>query len=271
MDLIDPHAPNAVVLRRRDVNERVVILHVQPDAGRVAPFVAGQFVQLGMPADVVQTSGSDEPPKRTRLVKRSYSIASAPREHAAYEVCIAFVDEGKLTTKLHPLHPGDRVWHDPTPKGIFTLDKIPPGLDLVFVATATGIAPFISMWRQYRDDPGRFRRFVVVYGARERSDLAYHEELLEAARADPRVRYVPVLSREPATSSWTGLRGHVQQAIDPARARASLGFDLDPASTRIFLCGNPAMIEQVRELIAPHGFTADTMRHPGNVHFERYW
>jgi ferredoxin--NADP+ reductase len=279
----DPHAPNATIVRRRDVNERVTILHVQPDGGRIAPFVAGQFVQIGMPADVAAPptpSGPptpthplepSDPPARTKLVKRSYSIASAPRETGAYELCIAFVDEGKLTSKLKPLHAGDRVWHDPTPKGIFTLEKVPDGLDLVFVATATGVAPFISMWREYRDKPGRFKRFVVVYGAREQSDLAYHEELLAAEREDPRVRYVPVLSRESNASTWSGLRGHVQVALDPARTPETLGFALDPSSTRILLCGNPAMIEEVREMVLPHGFVADTARHPGNVHFERYW
>lgn len=269
--MTDPHAPNATILARRDVNERVAILHLQPDAGEIATFTPGQFIQVGMPADVVQTSGPGEVPSRTKLIKRSYSIASAPRERAAYELCIAFVEEGKLTPKLQGLHSGDRVWHDPVPKGIFTLDRIPDGLDLVFVATATGVAPFVSMWRQYRDQPGRFRRFAVVYGARERSDLAYHEELLEAAHEDPRVRYVPVLSREKPDSLWRGLRGRVQQAIDPARAESALGFALDPQTSRIFLCGNPAMIDEVRELIAPHGFLADTLKRPGSVHFERYW
>ncbi len=272
-DSSDPHAPNATIVHRRDINERVTILHVQPDGGRIAPFVAGQFVQLGMPADIAAppTPTPGEPPARTKLVKRSYSIASAPREVGAYELCIAFVDEGKLTSRLKPLHAGGRVWHDPTPKGIFTLEKVPDGLDLVFVATATGIAPFISMWREYRDKPGRFNRFVAVYGARERSDLAYHDELVEAARTDSRVRYVPVLSREPKENAWSGLRGHVQVAVDPSHAPETLGFALDPASTRLFLCGNPAMIEDVRAMVLPHGFVADTARHPGNVHFERYW
>jgi ferredoxin--NADP+ reductase len=269
--MTDPHAPNATIVARREVNERVVVLHLQPDAGHVAPFTPGQFIQLGLPADIVQTAGTHEPPARTKLIKRSYSIGSAPRERDAYELFIAWIDDGKLTPKLRQLHAGDRVWHDPTPHGLFTLEKIPENLDLVFVATATGIAPFISMWREYRDKPGRFRRFVVVCGAREHSDLAYHDEMLAAARSDPRVRYVPVLSREPSDSRWRGLRGHVQQALDPTRAPVELGFALDPESTRIFLCGNPAMIDSVRELLAPHGFVADTVKRPGNVHFERYW
>jgi ferredoxin--NADP+ reductase len=267
----DPHVPNATILQRRDVNERVAVLRIQPDAGYVAPFTPGQFIQVGMPLDETQTSLVDPSITRTKLIKRSYSIGSAPREREAYELFIAWIDEGKLTPKIKPLHAGDRIWHDPVPHGLFTLDKIPEGLDLVFVATATGIAPFISMWREYRDQPGRFRRFVVVCGARERSDLAYHQELIEAERADPRLRYVPVLSREAPDSNWRGLRGHVQQAVDPAHAASHLGFALDPVSTRIFLCGNPAMIEQVRELVAPYGFVADTAKHPGNVHFERYW
>jgi len=127
----DPHAPNATIVQRRDVNERVTIFHVQPDGGRIVPFVPGQFVQLGLPADLAAPPTPSDPPARTKLVKRSYSIASAPRETGAYELCIAFVDEGKLSNKLRALHAGHRLWHDPVPKGIFTLEKIPDGLDLV--------------------------------------------------------------------------------------------------------------------------------------------
>ena len=51
MNTIDPHAPNATIVARRDLNETVTILHVRPDAGVVAPFVPGQFIQLGLPVD----------------------------------------------------------------------------------------------------------------------------------------------------------------------------------------------------------------------------
>lgn len=269
MNTPDPHAPNATIVARRDLNDRVAILHVRPDGGLVAPYLPGQFIQLGLPADGV--APAVDAPTRTKLVKRSYSIASAPREVDAYELLIAFVENGKLTPKLSGYGVGDRLWHDPVPKGHFTMERVARGRDLVFVATGTGVAPFVSMLRQFGSDPLRFARFVVVHGAREQSDLAYHDELVAASERDRRVRYVPILSRESRASNWAGLRGHVQAALEPACFQSRAGFALDPLSAQIFLCGNPAMIDDVRVRLSARGFINDTPKTPGNVHFERYW
>jgi ferredoxin/flavodoxin---NADP+ reductase len=46
---------------------------------------------------------------------------------------------------------------------------------------------------------------------------------------------------------------------------------LDPAECHVFLCGNPAMIDQVEQLLLPRGFVADSREGRGNLHFERYW
>lgn len=271
MNTLDPHAPNATIVARRDLNETVTILHVRPDAGMVAPFVPGQFIQLGLPVDREPQPAGVGAPTRTKLVKRSYSLASAPRELGAYELCVAFVDHGKLTPKLRGFDVGDRLWHDPVPRGMFTLERVPRGRALVFVATGTGIAPFVSMLRQHGLDSPRFRHFVVVHGARTWADLAYRDEFLAASRADERVRYVPILSRESNVSGWTGLRGHVQSVLEPACFQSRTGFVLEPSSAHVFLCGNPAMIDDVRVRLAARGFTVDTPKTPGNVHFERYW
>lgn len=271
MTVIDPHAPNAVISARRDLNERVAIVHVRPDSGSVTGFEPGQFIQLGLPAGPSAARPGNEGVTRTKLVKRSYSIASAPHEREAYELCITLVEEGKLTPRLLGLDAGDRLWHDATPKGAFTLEHVPHGVDLVLVATGTGIAPFVSMLRAYGRDRRRFPRLVIVHGARERSDLAYHDELTAAARTDRRVAYLPVLSREPRESAWNGLRGRVQLALAPACFQSRAGFVLDPNRAHVLLCGNPAMIDDVRALLAARGFVTDTPRTPGNVHFERYW
>src|SRR5215470_17128446 len=74
---------NATVVGRRDLNARVAIVHVRPDAGDVADFVPGQFVQVGLPAERDAAPGT-----RVKLVKRSYSIASAPHEKNAFELLL---------------------------------------------------------------------------------------------------------------------------------------------------------------------------------------
>lgn len=249
---------NATVVRRRDASDRVAVLWVRPDAGRVQAFEPGQFVQIGWP----RPPAPDAPPGgRLRWIKRSYSIASAPGEHDAYELCIALVDEGQLTTRLWPLQVGDRVWCDDAPKGQFTLGSVPHGAPIVALATGTGIAPYVSMLRHFRGS-GRWSRFTIVHGARERGDLAYEDGLSAAEGADASVRYVPVLSREPEGSGWTGLRGRVQAALPQLEL---------PGDAHVLLCGNPAMIEDVRALLLPRGFQPAGPQQPGNLHYERYW
>ncbi len=258
---------NATVSLRRDVSGSVRILWIHPDSGAVQPFEPGQFVQIGWPKPI----DVEAPPSpRVRWNKRSYSIASSPEEKGAYELCLALVPGGGLTPQLFDLHEGERLWCDDAPKGHFTLERIPNGRHLVCIATGTGIAPFVSMLRRYRGT-GRWRKLTIVCGARTSADLAYDEELLETLRTDPTVRYAPVASREPTDSAWSGGRGRVQSALDDAAFLSTAGEPLVPGDTHVLLCGNPAMIDDVRALLEPRGFVLDTAKTPGTLHFERYW
>ena len=66
------------------------------------------------------------------------------------------------------------------------------------------------------------------------------------------------------------------------------GVALDPGTTHVFMCGNPAMIglpkedEATGELVYPkptgvveilteRGFTLDHRKQRGNLHYEEYW
>jgi len=268
---VDEQALNATILERTDLDERLAIVRVRPDELPLPEFLPGQFVQLGLPDEEGTAPG-----RAVRVDKRAYSIASSPAERDAFELFVALVDGGRLTPRVWKLAAGDRCWADPQPLGRFTLDLAPRGKDLVLVATGTGIAPYVSMLRTYargsaRADPGRWNRCVVVHGVRRAGDLGYADELAERTRADPSVCYLPIVSREPEASGWSGLRGRVQAVLEGERCSELAGTPLDPERCHVFLCGNPDMIRSVRELLAPRGFTVATARRPGNLHFERYW
>jgi ferredoxin--NADP+ reductase len=248
---------NATLVERRDANARCMVVRVRPDAARVQPFVAGQFVQLGLP----RPDGATTPDGRARLVKRSYSLASAPHEVGHWELCLAKVDAGQLTPRLFELRPGDRLWCDDAPKGHFTLERIPREAPLAMVATGTGIAPFVSMLRHLRHG-GDHRPVAIVHGARDPSDLCYDAELRATECA-----YLPSCSR--AGADWQGPRGRVQSVLE--RWDELVPWPLSPAGCHVLLCGNPAMIDEVRDLLLPRGFALDTAKASGSLHFERYW
>jgi ferredoxin--NADP+ reductase len=60
--------------------------------------------------------------------------------------------------------------------------------------------------------------------------------------------------------------------LQPEAFRERTGFDLDPANCHVFLCGNPAMIDDVEANLHTRGFVTRTPKQPeGNLHYERYW
>jgi len=263
-------ALNATLVERRNASDTHVIVKLRPDELPIRAFTPGQFLTVGLPLPArVRNAGKLElAAERTRLVKRAYSIASSPLDTGAYELFLAVVPGGRLTPELWKLSVGDRCWISPEALGSFTLDNVPRDADLVLVATGTGVAPYVSMLRTHSGDE-RWRRAALVHGACRADDLAYREEMEDLARRDASFAYVPLVSRETG-ACWSGLRGRVQLALEPPLFRERAGFDLDPAAVHAFLCGNPAMIHDVRNLLAARGFAAES-RHGGNVHSERYW
>jgi len=262
---------NAEVVYRHQLSEDLAILRVRPDEGEVPAFVPGQFCTLGLPmrdeADqVVMRDG------KVRLVRRAYSIASSADEKRYLEFYVVLVPEGTLSPQLFAMHKGDRLYLDRRISGTFTLETVEPDKDVIMVATGTGIAPFISMLRTYRSrGEKRWQRCMVIHGVRLAADLGYDEELRHIASEDPSVIYVPTATREPADSTWQGLRGRVQKALEMSTYQELVGSLLAPQTCHVMLCGNPEMIKAVCEMLEVRGFTIHSKQKPGNLHFERYW
>jgi ferredoxin--NADP+ reductase len=262
---MDHDPTNATLVLREDLTEALSIVRVKPDEGAAPDFVPGQFVRLGLPRP--RPAGGTG---RVRYTRRAYSIGSSPLEKGHLEFFVVLIEEGELTPKLWNINVGDRLWMDNAAKGEFNIDLAPPAKDLVMVSSGTGIAPFLSMLRTFRGQ-GRWRRFVLINGVRLARDLGYRDELEAVAREDPTVTYIPLASREPEGSDWTGLRGRVQAALETGTYERLVGAPLDPRECHVFLCGNPQMIDDVEALLVAHGFETDQRDRPGNIHFERYW
>lgn len=259
-------AYNARVASRRDLHDSLMVLRVSPDAGEAPRFEPGQFSNLGLFEAEVGTPHPDGP----RLVRRAFSIASAARERGHFEFYVQRVDNGAFTTRLWNLAPGDPLWLDPNVYGHFTLADVPADSDVTFVATGSGLGPFVSMLREYHGR-GRWRSAAVIHSARVRADLGYHDELEALQRADSNFRYVPTLTREPADSGWRGERVRVQALFEPANFARVFGRELTPEHARIFICGNPQMIAELSADLGQRGFRPHRRKAPGQIHTERYW
>lgn len=258
--------PNARILAREDLTDSLRVVRVAPLEGPPPDFEPGQFVQLGLPEGSAGHAGHAG---HARWIRRSYSIASPPGlPHL--EFCIQLVEGGAFSQLLRPLQPGARLWMDDRAHGRFTLDGVQPGEDVVALATGTGVAPFLSMLRCHERDPP-WRRFALVHGVRLACELGFRGSFEERAARDPRFIYVPTVTREPEGAAWNGRRGRVQALLEPEVFAAAAGFELDPATSHVFLCGNPAMIDAVRALLIARGFRPHLRTAAGNLHYERYW
>ncbi|MCB0360616.1 MAG: hypothetical protein KDD44_13305, partial [Bdellovibrionales bacterium] len=71
--------------------------------------------------------------------------------------------------------------------------------------------------------------------------------------------------------TWAGLTGHVQRVFTDSHYQQITGAELNPEQSHVFLCGNPAMISDMQQLLESRDFRLHKRSAPGSIHVERYW
>lgn len=264
---------NAIVTQRIDFAPGLMILRVAPDGWELPAFKPGQFSVLGLPgaAPRAENAGPENPvPAPDSFIRRAYSIASSSAEREYLEFYIAEVQSGALTPRLFALQVGDRVFLSPKATGMFTLDQISGDQNLIFIGTGTGLAPYMSMIRTHieANEP---RKFFVLHGARNSWDLGYRTELFYLQRFAQNFTYLPTIDGPEAEAvPWKGLVGFAQDHWKQGAIEQAWGFKPTPSNTHVFLCGNPLMINAMKEVLVQEGFTVHSKQTPGQIHIEEF-
>ncbi len=211
----------------------VVAVALRLPPGQVLQYFAGQYIDVTRRDDV-----------RNEGVRRSYSLANAPRADHQVELHVRQVPGGEMS----------RYWFDDIkpndllqlrgPMGAFFLRGI-AGKSLVMLATGTGIAPVKAMLESVTrltpaDAP---RSLMLLWGGREPADLYWDPCSLDFGNAGVALQYVPVLSR--ADTNWGGERGYVQEVL--------LRQCQDFSDTVVYACGSDAMINGARKALLAAG------------------
>lgn len=206
-------------------------------------YKAGQFVLFDVP--LVEKPSDFQP--------RAYSIASAPEEKDLLFV-IKMKPGGRASRWVAEVLTEGSVVGMGRALGLFTLAPDDAG-HYVFVGTGSGIAPLRSHLVSCLEHRTSQARMDLVFGVRNREDLFWVDQFDALARKHPNFRFHPTLSAPPP--DWTGLKGRVQAAL-PAMVK-------DSTTSKIFLCGSPAMIADTKKMCI------ETLQMPkANVHGEGY-
>lgn len=160
---------------------------------------------------------------------RPYSIASGTGDDRLRFI-VRKMDNGVVSSYLSARAPGDRVkasspfgWFRPGPRD----DRGP----FVFVATGTGISPFLSHLRSFPDDPPA----LCLYGVR------YLDEAVGLERLMRQCRLRLAVSRESAPGHH---HGRVTDLLDDMPVTSD---------THYYLCGLDTMIDDVTNWLEQRG------------------
>jgi ferredoxin--NADP+ reductase len=264
---------NAVVVKKIEVAPGLMVIRVEPDEPLPA-FEPGQFTTLGLPGSAKRFKIADPeeaPPPPDKLIRRAYSISSSSEKKDYLEFYITLIRSGALTPRLFALKEGDRLFVSPKITGVFTLEDAPQDHHLALVATGTGLAPYMSMIRSIFSRQ-TIRKYAIIHGARHSWDLGYRAELETLADYFHNFAYLPIISRpDKEASGWSGAVGYVQDAWKSGAIEKAWGFQPVAANTSVFLCGAPAMIEGMIEVLTGEGFKERKKKEPGEIFAEKFW
>jgi ferredoxin-NADP reductase len=195
--------------------------------GQPLAFIPGQFLQIHFHYE----DGT--------ATKRSYSVASVGDGSSPVqqiEIAVSYVDGGAATKLLSELEVGGTI-EASGPYGRFCLQDTDTHPRYLLLATGTGVTPYRAMLPLFEKLLAQGNREVVLlYGARNETELLYGEEFEVFAQTHPGFTFHGCLSRQPrAVPRPSDRNGHVQSVL----------AELVPASDRdiAYLCGNPNMVD----------------------------
>lgn len=190
-------------------------------------FMPGQYIEIFGPGGI----------------RRSYSLAAAGFADKTLELHVRAVEGGAMSDYWFNHAKTNDLLRLNGPLGTFFL-RDAASMDLVFLATGTGIAPVKAILESLSElEPlQRPGSITVLWGGRILDDL-----YLDIGAMPGDHQYIPVLSR--ARDGWMGARGHVQDVLLDQRTNLR--------NTVVYACGSDAMIHSARDALLQAGL-------PGN-------
>lgn len=198
------------IIQNKEITHGVHIIEFE----KAIDFKAGQIIEISLQPD---------------KLKRMYSICSGKNE-PYIQVLFDVAPNGSLTPLLSKLKPGDTLFVS-QPFGNF-LDNTTA--NNIFIATGTGIAPFLSYYKSGQ------KNFTLLHGGRTPANFYQQEILNQLGR-----NYIKCCSRQPAPGYYFG---RITKYINEQNISPEASY---------FLCGSTEMVVDIRDLLIEKGIAYD--------------
>ncbi len=196
------------------------VLGIRLNPSRLLEYQAGQFINLF----------------KDNATARCYSLASVPALGEPLFLNVRRVPGGLVSSWLFEnLKPGDEVEISEATGDCFYVPGN-TGQDILLIATGTGLAPLYGIVRDALIK-GHRGRLNLYHGNYDAGGFYLVDELRELARLHPNFSYIPCVSDGAAPAGYrTGM------VLEVALADHS-----DLSGWRVFLCGNPNMVNAAKK------------------------
>lgn len=200
-------------------------------------FVPGQFLTYSAEID-------------SKLVRRSYTIASSAAQTAYVETTIKREEPGIFSDYMHDkIVEGDLV-DVMGPSGVFTFTGTEAD-SVVLIGGGVGITPLMAAIRYLYDTawPGEI---FLIYGAQTTAHFIFRDEL-EFLQRRMRNLHVAATMARAAGTHWMGAEGHITKEF-LAQSVPEI------VKRRVHLCGPPGMMEAMKKLLAELGVPREQVK-----------
>ena len=182
-------------------------------------FNAGQFFSIGIP---------------NTLINREYSVCSGENDETL-DFLIREVEGGILSKKLRELKKDDEV-KVLGPYGSFYLDQIDLNKKYIFIATGTGISPFMSLLKTFPKI-----NYQLFHGVRFEEDI-----IIELSEKN----YFKFVSKEKVNKK-NFFFGRISSNFDMIKKQDKNSF--------VFLCGNSLMVTEIYDKLINNNFKSENI------------
>lgn len=195
--------------------------------------------------------------RQDHIVRRSYSMSSAPGVDAFPAITVKRVSNGEISRFwLDHVKVGD-VFRSLEPSGRFVLDENEAvARDIVLIGAGSGITPLFSILKQVLKDEQE-SIVTLIYSNRNENYALFTDQISDLHRRFPTRLKVIHIHSQPG-DDWNGMRGRINNTRLEQLVSKSLNFSITDA--RFFICGPFELMRSVEITLHYMGYGSDQIR-----------